>query len=67
MIKNDLYSIGKAFFILQIFNFCPDFFGHVRKLLDKKARVNSNSYDKYLQIINERNNYNAHLVQYFTK
>ena len=45
IIKNAFYFILKALFILKIImlrylNFCPDFFGHVGKRLDKKVKVN---------------------------
>ena len=34
-VENVFYFILKALFILKIFNFYPDFFGHVGKRLDK--------------------------------
>ena len=40
MMNNALYFVINALFILEIFNFCLDFFGHVGKQLDKKANVN---------------------------
>ena len=44
--KNYFYFILKALFVLKILrylNFCPDFLGHVGKLLDRKAiRLTSN-------------------------
>ena len=46
MMKNYFYFILKALFVLKILrylNFCPDFLGHVGKLLDRKAiRLTSN-------------------------
>ena len=45
---------------LRYFNTYPDFLGHVRKRLDKKARVNF----KICDIINwQTNNYNTHITQ----
>ena len=42
---NTFYFILKAPFFLKIFNFCPDFFCHAGKRLDKKAKVNFKIYD----------------------
>ena len=62
--KNAFYFILKALFTLKILNFCPDFFGHVGKQLDEKAKVNFKIYD----VINcETNNYNTHIAQYLIK
>ena len=44
--------------------FCTDFFAHVGKRLDKKAKVNFKIYDVTDWI---KNNYNTHIVQYLTK
>ena len=35
----------KALSVFKYLNLCPDFFGHMGKRLDKKAKVNSNIYD----------------------
>ena len=44
--KNACYFILKALFVLEIITFwTTDFFGYVRKRLDKKARVNFKIYD----------------------
>ena len=40
MITNALYSVEIALFVLNIFNFFPDFFGHVGKRIYKKAKPN---------------------------
>ena len=49
---------------LRNLNFCPDFFGHVEKRLDKKAKVNFTIYN----VINwETNNYNTLAAQYLKK
>ena len=41
MIKNAFYFNLKALFIiLRYLNFCTDFYGDVRKQLDKKTKVN---------------------------
>ena len=37
--------IVKALFVFKYLNLCPEFFGHVGKRLDKKAKVISNIYD----------------------
>ena len=44
MMKNDFYFMLKALFVLEIFKFCPDFFGHVGKQLDKKAKFISKTH-----------------------
>ena len=47
----------QALFLLKIFKFFPDFFGHVGKRLDKKTNVNFKAYDL---IYWKTNNYNTH-------
>ena len=48
----------------MLLDFCPDFFRHVGKWLDKKAKV----YFKIYVVINwEINNYNRHIAQYLKK
>ena len=55
-------SSRNLFSFLRYLNFCLDLFGHVGKLLDKKANV----YLKIYDIINwEKNNCNTHIGQYF--
>ena len=44
LIKNAFYFTLKTLFVLKIFNFCTDFFGHVGKRLAKKATVNLKIY-----------------------
>ena len=62
--KNAFYFTLKALFALKILDFCSDFFGHVGKRLDEKAKVNFKIYD----VINyETNNCNAHIAQYLIK
>ena len=39
-VKMFFISSLNLFLILKCSNFCPDFIGHVRKRLDKKAKVN---------------------------
>ena len=51
----------KALFVLKIFNFCPDFFDHVAKLLDKKAKADFKIYDTTAW---ETKNCNTHITQY---
>ena len=48
----------KALFILKTFNFCPDFFGHVGKRRDKKAKINFKIYNVTDW---ETNNYNTRI------
>ena len=45
MMKNYLYFNLKRFLFLRYINFCPDFFGHVGKRLDKEAEINFKIYD----------------------
>ena len=58
--KNDekcfLFNL-QALFLLKIFKFFPDFFGHVGKRLDKKTNANFKAYDL---IYWKTNNYNTH-------
>ena len=55
-----LFVSSKKFFpFLRRLNFCRDFFGHVGKRLDKKAKVIFKIYN----VINwETNNYNTHIA-----
>ena len=64
MKNNASYFILKTFFFLEIFEFFPDFFGHVGKRLDKKAKINFKAYDVTSW---EINNYNEHLVRHLEK
>ena len=43
--KNFFYFTIKALFLINTFKFCPDFFGHIRKGLNKKAKVYFKIYD----------------------
>ena len=47
MMKNNFYFTFKALFVLKIFKFCPDVFGHVGKQIDKKAKANFKIYDVF--------------------
>ena len=49
---------------LRYLIFCPDFFDHVGKRLDKKAKDNFKIYEVIDQ---ETSNYNRHIAQYLTK
>ena len=40
IMKNAFHFLIKVFSVLKFLNFCPDFFDHVRKGLDKKANFN---------------------------
>ena len=64
MRKTDFHFTFKAVFILKIFKFCPDFFGHVGKRLDKKAKVDLKFYDVPTW---ETHNYNTHITQHLKK
>ena len=61
MIKNAFYFILKSLFLFKMFRICPDFFGHVRKWLDKKAKVNFQIYDVATW---EKSNYNTYIAQH---
>ena len=45
-------------------NFCPEFLGHVGKRLDKKAKVNFNTFEVTDW---KTNNYNTDIAQYLKK
>ena len=45
VMKNAFHFILRALFVVKIFNFCPDFLGHVGKRLDRKGKVNLKIYD----------------------
>ena len=54
---NAFYFILTAFLVLKILKFCSDFFDHVGKWLDNKAKVN-------LAVTNWiTNNYNKHIAR----
>ena len=54
----------KAFFVITLINFCPDFFDRVGKRLDKKAKINFKLYD-----VTDRTtkNYNTCIAKYLKK
>ena len=54
-------SLQKLFSFLRYLNFCPEFYAHVGKGLDKKAKVILKMYDV---IKCETINYNTHIAQY---
>ena len=63
MIRNYFYFTLKLLFVLKIFHFFPDIFGHVTKRLNKISKFNFQIYDA----INwESNNYNVtiHITQF---
>ena len=62
--KNNLYAILKAYFVLEIFKVLSWHFGYVEKWLDKNGKVNSKIYDVTYWTAN---NYNTHIVQYLKK
>ena len=49
---------------LEYLHFCLDFFGHVGKWVDKKAKINFKFYGATDWTVN---NYNTHLAQYLKK
>ena len=64
MMKNALYIILKAYFVLEIFKILSLHFGHVEKLIYKNGQVNFKLYD----VIDwTTNNYNTHIDQYLKK
>ena len=61
IMKNAFYFMLKALFVLSVFEFLSLFFGHLRKWLYKKAKVNFKTYD----VTDWRtNNCNTHIAQY---
>ena len=66
MMTYAFYFILKTLFALKIFEFlsCPEFFGHVGKRLDKKAKVIFKIHDVTIW---EKNNCNTNIAQYLTK
>ena len=64
MTKDAFYFILKAFFLLRYLNFCPDFFVHVEKQLDKKAKVDVKTYDVTTC---DTNDYKKHIATYLKK
>ena len=63
-INKSFYLLPKRLFsFLRYLNFCPSFFSHVEKWLDKKAKVNF----KISDVINWETDYNAHITQYLKK
>ena len=59
MMKNALYFILKTLFVLNLFKYWPWLFGHVKKWLDSKDKVNFNIYDATWLA----SNYNTHISQ----
>ena len=57
--QNAFYFILRAFSVLKTFTIWSDFFGHVEKRLDQKAKVIFKNYD---DINWEANSYNAHIT-----
>ena len=63
MMKNPLYFVWKAFFVLKIFKFLSWLLGQVEKRFDLKDKVNSKIYDVTTWLTS---NYNTHVAQYLT-
>ena len=63
MMKN-VHFTTKALFVLKIFKFLSGLFGHVRKWLDKKHKVNFRFYDVITWFTN---NYNTDIAHYLKK
>ena len=64
MMKNAFCFTEKALFVLKVFKFLSWLFGHVKKRLDKKDKVNFKFYDVTAWLANNRN---THIAQYFEK
>ena len=64
IMKNAFHFNLKALFILKIFKSCPEFFGHVGRRLDKRAKVNFKIYDITNLVTN---NSNTHFTKYLKK
>ena len=64
MMRNVFPYTLKSLFVLKVFKFLYELFGHVEKRLDWKDKVNFNIYDVTTL---ETNNYNAHIYQYLKK
>ena len=62
--KDAFVSTEELFLFLSCLNFCPNFFRHVGKRLDKKAKVNF----KIHAVKNwATNNYDTRIAQYLKK
>ena len=59
MMENVFYFMLKAFFVLEIFKFFPDFSYHVERRVDNKTQVNLTDWIT--------KNYHPHIVQYLKK
>ena len=64
MLKNAFYFTLKALLVLKIINFLSSLFGHVRKQLDQKNKVNFKIYDVTTRLANS---YSTHIDEYLTK
>ena len=66
MIKNAFYFIRKGLFVLNIFKFLSCFFWACRKnsLIRKISFISIKLYDVTTWLTN---NYDTHIIQYFTK
>ena len=64
MVKNVFISPSQLFSSLRYLNVSPEFFGHMKKRLDKKAKVNFKIHN---DINSETSNYDTHIAQYFKK
>ena len=57
--KNAFYFTLKSLFVLEIFKFCPNFYGCVAKWRHKKAIINFENKTDW-----KPNSYNTHAPQY---
>ena len=64
MVKNVFISPSQLFSSLLYLNVSPEFFGHMKKRLDKKAKVNFKIHN---DINSETSNYDTHIAHYFKK
>ena len=59
-----LFNLKILFSFLRYLNFCPGFFGHIRRRLDNKAKFNFKIYDGTIW---ETSNYNTYIAQHLKK
>ena len=62
--QNDFYFKLMLFSFSRYLDFCSDFFDHVGKRLDNKAKVTFKIYDVQNW---KTSNYNTYIAQYFKK
>ena len=63
MMKNAVYFTLKALFVLKIFKILSSLFGHVKKWLDWKNKVNFKIFDVTTLLTNNCNTYIARYLK----